>query len=140
MDDSARHDFDPACVVACLAALSAAEKALHVDLITRFSEREESLSHPYIHLASENLLKNGLDHDASGAERDILINDEVKSLIGDGSVVIEYDVVKGKVYSVWYSETPGCYVIPGGRRTDRAGRFRTDVKNVEGYSTGKVNG
>ena len=71
---------------------------------------------------------------------DILINDEVKSLIGDGSVVIEYDVVKGKVYSVWYSETPGCYVIPGGRRTDRAGRFRTDVKNVEGYSTGKVNG
>ena len=71
---------------------------------------------------------------------DILINDEVKSLIGDGSIVIEYDVVKGKVYSVWYSETPGCYVIPGGRRTDRAGRFRTDVKNVEGYSTGKVNG
>ena len=71
---------------------------------------------------------------------DILINDEVNSLIGDGSVVIEYDVVKGKVYSVWYSETPGCYVIPGGRRTDRAGRFRTDVKNVEGYSTGIVNG
>lgn len=70
----------------------------------------------------------------------ILISDEVKTLIGNGSVVIEYDVVKGKVYSVWYSETPGCYVIPNGRRTDRAGRLRTDIKSVEGYSTGTVNG
>ena len=66
----------------------------------------------------------------------LLITDEVKDLIGDGSVIIEYDVVSGDIYSVWYAEAPGCYVIEDGRRSDRAGRFRGDVKLVEGYSTG----
>lgn len=72
------------------------------------------------------------------AMSELLINDEVKGLIGNGSAVIEYDVIKGKVYSVWFSETPGCSVISNGRRADRIGRLRADVKNVEGYSTGKV--
>lgn len=67
---------------------------------------------------------------------EMMITDDVKELIGDGSIIIEYDVVLGELYSVWYAESPGCYVIETGRRSDRAGRFRPDVKLVEGYSTG----
>lgn len=67
---------------------------------------------------------------------ELLITDEVKDLVGDGSIIIEYDVVSGDIYSVWYAEAPGCYVIEDGRRSDRAGRFRSDVELVEGYSTG----
>lgn len=72
----------------------------------------------------------------SDAILELLITDEVKSMIGDGSVIIEYDVVAGEVYAVWYAEAPGCYVIDNGRRSDRIGRLRSDVKLVEGYSTG----
>lgn len=82
---------------------------------------------------------SGYLHEEDYPVLDLLISDDVKALIGSGSVIIEYDVVAGDVYSVWYSEMPGCYVIPDGRRTDRAGRLRTDMK-VEGYSTGKTNG
>ena len=71
---------------------------------------------------------------------DLMMSDDVKALIGNGSVVIEYDVISGKLYSVWYSETPGCYVIEDGRSADRAGRLRSDVLNVEGYYTGNDNG
>ena len=67
---------------------------------------------------------------------EMMITDDVKELIGDGSIIIEYDVVSGDIYSVWYAEAPGCYVIEDGRRSDRAGRFRPDVKLVEGYTTG----
>ena len=72
----------------------------------------------------------------SNAILELLITDEVKSMIGDGSVIIEYDVVTGKIYSVWYAETPGCYVIEDGRSEYRYGRLRPDEKVVEGYSTG----
>ena len=41
---------------------------------------------------------------------ELLISDEVKTLVGNGSIVIEYDVQSGKVYAVWYSEQSGCYV------------------------------
>lgn len=71
---------------------------------------------------------------------DLMVSDDVKALIGNGSVVIEYDVITGKLYSVWYSDTPGCIVIEDGRRADRAGRLRSDVFKVEGYYTGNVNG
>ena len=71
---------------------------------------------------------------------DLLVSDDVKALIGNGSIVIEYDVITGKLYSVWYSETPGCIVIEDGRRADRAGRLRADVISVEGYYTGNANG
>lgn len=67
---------------------------------------------------------------------ELLITDDVKDLVGNGSIIIEYDVISGDLYSVWYAEAPGCYVIEDGRRSDRAGRFRSDVKLVEGYSTG----
>lgn len=67
---------------------------------------------------------------------EMMITDDVKELIGDGSIIIEYDVISGDIYSVWYAEAPGCYVIEDGRRSDRAGRFRSDVKLVEGYTTG----
>ena len=67
---------------------------------------------------------------------DILISDETKQLIGTGSVVIEYDAVTGKVYSVWYSETKNCSVINDGR-LNRAVRLRMD-EQPEGYYTGEV--
>ena len=67
---------------------------------------------------------------------DILISDETKQLIGTGSVVVEYDAVTGKVYSVWYSETKNCSVINDGR-LNRAVRLRMD-EQPEGYYTGEV--
>ena len=97
---------------------------------------EDPKEHAFYRVSYEPGITNGDDKDVV----DLLINDKVKALIGNGSVVVEYDVIKGKGYSVWYSDTPGCYVIPGGRRADRAGRLRTDVKNIEGYSTGRANG
>ena len=63
-------------------------------------------------------------------------SDEVNGLIGSGSAIIEYDVITGKVYAVWYSESSYCYEIPYGRQSDRAGRLRDDSLAVEGYSTG----
>lgn len=66
---------------------------------------------------------------------DLLISDEVKNLVGDGSIIIEYDVSSGQVYSVWYCEVRGCSIILDGRRADRIGRLREDVAKVEGYST-----
>ena len=70
---------------------------------------------------------------------ELLITDEVRDLINDGSIVIDYDVVSGKVYSVWYSEQPGCHIIERGRLADRLERV-TMKENMEGYSTGDVNG
>lgn len=66
---------------------------------------------------------------------ELLLTDKVKELIGDGSAIIEYDVVTGTVYSVWYCENQGCYVIENGRLDDRVGRLRPDVDLIEGYST-----
>ena len=70
---------------------------------------------------------------------ELLITDEVRNLINDGSIVIDYDVVSGKVYSVWYSEQPGCHIIERGRLADRLERV-TMKENMEGYSTGDANG
>ena len=67
---------------------------------------------------------------------ELLLTDEVKDLIGDGSAIIEYDVAAGTVYSVWYCEDSGCYAIENGRATDRVGRLKQNVDLIEGYSTG----
>ena len=67
----------------------------------------------------------------------LLVSDEVKELIGDGSAVIEYDVAAGRVYSVWYSEHPGCHSTQQGRLVFRIGRF-DDKDGMEGYSTGEA--
>ena len=71
----------------------------------------------------------------------LIVSDEVRSLVGSGSCVIEYDVCTGKVYSVWYSEDEGCYSLDhrGGRSEDRSGRLLRDVP-LEGYYTGKIYG
>ncbi len=71
----------------------------------------------------------------------LIVSDEVRSLVGNGSCVIEYDVCTGKVYSVWYSEDEGCYSLDhrGGRSEDRSGRLLRDVP-LEGYYTGKTYG
>ena len=67
---------------------------------------------------------------------ELMISDEVKAMVGDGSIVVEYDVVSGRLYSVWFAETSGCYQIENGRNTDRSGRLRDDVLIREGYYTG----
>lgn len=70
---------------------------------------------------------------------DLLISDEVKSLVGSGSAVIEYDVVTGKVYAVWYTDGTGCQAVWGGRASTRL--YRLKVKDgMTGYSTGGANG
>ena len=70
-----------------------------------------------------------------GGILELLIDDEVKSLIGSGSAVIEYDVVSGTVYSVWYSDSKECNVSSGGRDYERAERLY-NYKQPLGYSTG----
>ena len=66
---------------------------------------------------------------------DLILSDEAKEMIGDGSVVIEYDVITGKLYSIWFAESSGCYAISGGRNTDRVERLRENVI-PEGYYAG----
>ena len=74
------------------------------------------------------------DSNSSDGILELLVNDEIRNLIGNGSCVIEYDVCTGKVYSVWYSENKGCYSLDGrgGRAEDRTGRLMPDVP-LEGY-------
>ena len=71
----------------------------------------------------------------TGGIIELMIDDNVKSIIGNGSAVIEYDVVTGTVYSVWYSETSECNVSSDGRNKDRAYRLY-DYEHPLGYSTG----
>ena len=78
--------------------------------------------------------------ESSASIIDIMLSDNVKALIGSGSVIIEYDVITGKLYSVWYCESTGCYAFDEGRRADRAGRLKDDVSRVEGYYTGNIYG
>lgn len=78
----------------------------------------------------------GASDNISGSILELMTDDRVEELVGNGSIVIEYDVISGKVYSVWYSDMPGCHAIKDGRREDRAGRLRSDVTIAEGYSTG----
>lgn len=77
-------------------------------------------------------MKNDNDYEVL----ELLISDEVRELINGGSAVIEYDVITGKVYSVWYSEKPGCRIIIDGRLEDRSGRLKMK-ESLEGYSTGE---
>ena len=65
-----------------------------------------------------------------------LVTDTTQKLIGDGSIVIEYDISARKVYSIWYSDKESCRVISGGRTSDRTARLKHGVL-PEGYSTGK---
>lgn len=66
---------------------------------------------------------------------ELLIDDDVKALIGNGSAVIEYDVASGTVYSVWYSESKECNVSSGGRNIERTERLYNYTQPL-GYSTG----
>lgn len=70
---------------------------------------------------------------------DLLLSGEIKDLVGDGSLVIEYDLASGKVYSIWYSESSGCTAIEDGRDYTRSERLRSDVIPT-GYYAGGVNG
>ena len=65
-----------------------------------------------------------------------MISDEVKAMVGNGSIVIEYDVVSGRIYSVWFAETSGCQTLEGGRRPGSANRLNDNVPIREGYYAG----
>ena len=76
---------------------------------------------------------------ASDADYDVLdlmISDEVKAMVGNGSLVIEYDVVSGRIYSVWFADTSGCHTIEGGRWPGSADRLSVNVPIREGYYAG----
>ena len=96
----------------------------------------DAVSNPKVHSYYSVSYGNGSN---SYAVSNILINDKVKNLIGDGSVVIEYDAVSGKVYSVWYSESEGCVAVDDGRDCTRVGRLSDEVV-PEGYYAGGANG
>jgi hypothetical protein len=70
----------------------------------------------------------------------LLINDNVKSIIGNGSIVIEYDAVQADVYSVWYSDNTGCYRVEGqgARNSTREERLKWTVRKI-GYYSGDKN-
>lgn len=90
-------------------------------------------SHSYFYLTYDSA-----DNTGSADASELLIDDSVRDLIGNGSCVIEYDVVSGKVYSVWFTETKGCRAIKGGRTKDRSERLRDGV-TLTGYYAGANN-
>ena len=91
-------------------------------------------AHSYYQLYYD-VKSSGLDNEVTG----LLFDDEVKNLIGDGSIILEYDAVNGKVYSVWFSEYQGCTRIEGvgSRDSSRQERLRWDVPNIGYYAGGK---
>lgn len=95
---------------------------------------EEATKDPKSH-SYYSLYYDPQNTDSSKEIVSLLISSETKDLIGQGSVVIEYDVVSGEVYAVWYSESDNCAAISNGRRKDRLNRLRPDVE-LEGYYTG----
>lgn len=89
---------------------------------------------PKVH-AYYSVYYDALEKEFSNDVNELLINDDVRGLIGGGSAVIEYDAVAGKVYSVWYSEQSGCHSIVTGRLWDRADRLMMK-EGMEGYFAG----
>ena len=76
MRSAARHDLDPADVLADLAARSAADLALHVYLEAGLDEREEADAHAHVNLVTEDLFENRLDEHHAGGEGEVLVYDE----------------------------------------------------------------
>ena len=97
-------------------------------------ETKDPKAHSYYSVSYDASFENG-----SYEILDLLITDEVKSLVGSGSIVIEYDVVTGNVYSVWYTDGSGCQPVRGGRASTRLERLKVK-EGMTGYSTGGANG
>ena len=95
----------------------------------------EATKNPKVH-SYYSVSYDSIDSGSSYEILNLLITDDVKLLIGDGSVVIEYDVVTGELYSVWYSDNLGCQVIDNGRDSQRSGRL---LLGTEGYATSGLN-
>ena len=89
--------------------------------------------HSYYSVAYDG--KNG----SSCLITELIISNRAKDLIGNGSVVIEYDVSAGEVYAVWYSDNEGCIAIKNGRNSGRIGRLSEGVPE-EGYFAGVRHG
>ena len=70
---------------------------------------------------------------------ELIVKGRAKDLIGNGSVVIEYDVSAGEVYAVWYRDSEGCIALANGRNSNRIGRLRDGVPE-EGYYAGDRHG
>ena len=96
----------------------------------------DAISNPMEHAYYYVTYESGGDN---AAIVNLLIGGEIKDIVGDGSLVIEYDLSSAKVYSVWYSESSGCKAIEGGRDYTRSERLRNDVVPT-GYYAGGVNG
>lgn len=75
--------------------------------------------------------------DSNNDISELIIDDNVKDIVGYGSVVIEYDVIEGTVYSVWYSDSEICKPVSGGRDVSRAERLKQGEGRV-GYYAGVI--
>lgn len=75
--------------------------------------------------------------DSNNDMSELIFSDYVKDIIGEGSVVIEYDVIEGTVYSVWYSDSEICNPVIGGRDALRADRLKQGEGRV-GYYAGVI--
>ena len=76
MRSAAGHYLNPANVLTYTAALTAANKAAHINLKTGLNEREEACSHSYGNVLTEHLGENALDHNLTGGICEILVNDK----------------------------------------------------------------
>lgn len=75
--------------------------------------------------------------DSNNDMSELIFSDYVKDIVGKGSVVIEYDVIEGTVYSVWYSDSEICKPVSGGRDVSRAERLKQGEGRV-GYYAGVI--
>lgn len=112
------------------------EKPSDFKAVTGF-DWDETTKDPKLHSFYSVYYDSYMDLSVQNDVLNLIINDEIKQLVGDGSVLIEYDVSAGKVYSVWYAESTGCRFIDGGRTSDRIARLSDNALILEGYSTGE---
>lgn len=112
------------------------EKPSDFKAVTGF-DWDETTKDPKVHSFYSVYYDSYMDLSVQNDVLKLIINDEIKQLVGDGSVLIEYDVSAGKVYSVWYAESTGCRFIDGGRTSDRIARLSDNTLIPEGYSTGE---
>ena len=101
--------------------------AFHVNFISRFGKWEESFSHTNIHLPSEYLLQQSLNHYLAGGEGQILVHNQ-------RLILIERSLVTGirilvTVYTTRIYETCRCAVFPQ-ITNGTAGEVWTEAKSL----------
>ena len=76
MGRTARHNLDPAHVLADAAALAATDLTLHIDLKAGFHKGEEARAHSHRHIRTEHFAQDALYHHFAGSEGNILVHDQ----------------------------------------------------------------